>query len=93
MLMVIGALQRMVARRMTTHAARVRQYFSDLAENRARSLRLVCDSFELGRALEALPLDNLHRAGLRHCGRKDSGRQAADRQARNNGTNGHWRAC
>jgi len=37
---MIRALQRLLARRMTVHAARVGQHLGDLAEQGARTLRL-----------------------------------------------------
>ena len=39
----VGALQWMVARGMTVHAARMRQQFSDLGKNRARAFSVICD--------------------------------------------------
>jgi hypothetical protein len=41
-LVMVGALKRVIAGGMTVHAPRMRQKFSDLGKNRARALCLVC---------------------------------------------------
>src|SRR6202035_5527185 len=53
-LMVVGALQRVIARGMTAHAARMRQQFSDLGKHRTRAFRRVCDRLKFRWRLEAL---------------------------------------
>jgi hypothetical protein len=42
-LMMVGALERVIARGMTAHASRMRQQFFDLGKNRARAFCLVSD--------------------------------------------------
>ena len=54
MLVVIGALQRMVAGGMAVHAARMGQHLAELGEDRARALRLVADALECRGRLKLL---------------------------------------
>ena len=73
MLMMIGALERVIACGMTVHAPRMRQQFSDLNKNRARALCLVPDRFKFRRTFEGQGL----RLSLRKCGSRHGGRAAA----------------
>lgn len=59
-LVMVGALERVIARGMTAHAPRMRQQFSDLRKNRARAFCLVSDRFKFRRAFETL-VDWAHR--------------------------------
>jgi hypothetical protein len=63
-LVMVGALKRVIAGGMTVHAPRMRQEFSDLGKNRARALCLVCDRFEFRWTFETLVGHGL-RPGLR----------------------------
>jgi hypothetical protein len=66
MQVMVGVLQRMIARGVTVHAARMRQQFSDLGKNRARAFFLVRDQFKFRCALEFL-MDNRIRFSFRKC--------------------------
>ena len=76
MLVMIGALERVIARGMTAHAARMRQQFSDLGKNRARAFCLICDRFKFRWAFEIL-VDHGPWLGFRKSGRKRGRPRAA----------------
>src|SRR5450756_161495 len=54
MLVMVGALERVIARGKTAHAPRMRQQFSDLRKNRARTFDLVSDRSKFGWTFETL---------------------------------------
>src|ERR1035437_1806997 len=66
-LVMVGALERVIARGMTAHAPRMRQQFSDLGENRARAFCLVSDRFKFRWAFETRVGHGL-RLSFRKCG-------------------------
>ena len=53
-LVMVGALERVIARGMTAHAPRMRQQFSNLGKNRARASCLVSDRFKFRWTFETL---------------------------------------
>jgi hypothetical protein len=53
-LVMVGALKRVIACGMTAHAPRMRQQFSDLSKNRARAFCLVSDRFKFRWTFETL---------------------------------------
>ena len=53
-LVMVGALERVIARGMTVHAPRMRQQFSDLGKNRTGAFCLVCDRFKFRWTFETL---------------------------------------
>jgi len=53
-LVLVIALQRMIARGMAIHAARMRDEFADFAEYRARTLGLVRDRSKFRRAFKRM---------------------------------------
>jgi hypothetical protein len=65
-LVMVGALERVIARGMTAHAPRMRQQFSDLGKNRTRAFCLVSDRFKFRRAFETL-VDHRLRFSFRKC--------------------------
>jgi hypothetical protein len=75
-LVMVGALERMIARGMTAHAPRMRQQFSDLRKNRARAFCLVSDRIKFRWTFETLVNHGL-RLSFGKCGRKRGGRRAA----------------
>jgi hypothetical protein len=66
-LVMVGALERVIARGMTAHAPRMRQQFSDLGKNRARAFCLVSDRFKFRWAFETRVGHGL-RLSFRKCG-------------------------
>jgi hypothetical protein len=54
MLAMFSALKRVIARWMTVHASRISQQFSDLGEDRARSVFLIANRFKLRWTFEIL---------------------------------------
>jgi hypothetical protein len=67
MFVMVGTLERVIARGMTAHAPRMRQEFSDLGKNQARAFCLVSDRFKFRRSFETL-VDHGRRLTLRKCG-------------------------
>jgi hypothetical protein len=55
MFVLIVSLQRMIASRVTIHAARMREDFPDFAKDRPRAIGCVRDRHKLGRAFKLLP--------------------------------------
>jgi len=47
MIVLIVSLQRLIAGRMAVHAARMSNYFGDLQEDRARTIRGICYRLKL----------------------------------------------
>jgi hypothetical protein len=75
-LVMVGALERVIACGMTTHASRMRQQFSDLRKNGARAFCLVSDRIKFRWTFETLVNHGL-RLSFGECGRKRGGRRAA----------------
>ena len=60
-LVMVGALKRVVACGMTTHAPRIRQQFADLSKDRARAICRISDQFKFRRTFETLAGHGLQR--------------------------------
>ena len=66
-LVMVGALKRVITCGMTAHAPRMRQQFSDLSKNRARAFCLISDRFKFRWTFETLVGHGL-RLSFRKCG-------------------------